>query len=74
MVGMAGLRIPAGSAISERLVLAEPAGEVGSMGSTGFSVRPATELVSESRSSKGDPCWLVGDEPGVDSLASVLVS
>jgi hypothetical protein len=52
--------------ISERLVL-DPAGlgSVGSMGSTGLSVRPSTESVSAERSSKGEPGWLVGDKPGV---------
>jgi hypothetical protein len=66
MVGTAGLRIPVGS----DMLAGDPAGR--GLGSTGSTGRPSTESLSEfSRSSKGDPCWLIGDEPGEDSLASV---
>jgi hypothetical protein len=86
MVGMVGLRIPAGSDISERFLLrvrvavserflltADPAGLGFASVSTGSTGRPSTESLSEElpRNSKGEPSWLVGKELGEDSLASV---
>jgi hypothetical protein len=72
MVGTVGFRIPVGSNILERVrVSGDPAGP-GSVSLTGSTGRPSTESLSGefSRNSKGEP-WLVGDELGEDSLASV---